>query len=78
MKIEFKEKPRKKVLIWLSEDEANDSELGLKLKLKYAEWKSQGYLPVVFKSGSGNLEDSMYLLMKHNYELYARNHGVIP
>ena len=29
-------------------------------------------MPVVMESGEGKLEDSMYLLMKHNYELLAK------
>ncbi len=78
MKIEFKEKPRKKVLIWLSADEANDSNMMHSLKGKFSEWKKEGYLPVIYKSGTGNLEDSMYLLMKHNYEIYAQKHSIIP
>ncbi|MBR3588980.1 MAG: hypothetical protein IKL16_05410 [Clostridia bacterium] len=78
MKIDVKEKPRKMVLIWLSVDEANDRDLMHTLEEKYGEWKNQGYLPVVFKSGTGNLEDSMYLLMKHNYEVYAQKNNLFP
>ena len=72
MKIDIKETPRKMVLIWLSVEEANDNKLREQLQDKYAEWKAEGYLPVVFKSGTSNPEINMRLLMKHNYEVYAQ------
>ena len=72
MKIQYKENAPKLVYIWLSREEGQDKALLESLKPHYAEWKKQGYMPVVMESGEGKLEDSMYLLMKHNYELLAK------
>lgn len=72
MKIQYKSSPPKLVYIWLSREEGQDQSLLDSLKPRYAQWKKQGYMPVVMESGNGKLEDSMYLLMKHNYELIAK------
>ena len=73
MKIEIREQPVKAVLYWLSQDEANDESLMSSLRLQFAKWKAKKYLPVVMESGDGNIEESMYCLMKHNLEVMARN-----
>ena len=73
MKIEVREYPRKVVYYWISNEEGQDKELMASLIPRFNEWKSKNYLPVVFESGAGNLEDSMYLLMKRNYEDLAKN-----
>ena len=72
MKIEIRERPFKTVLIWMSKEEAADKQLNASLKSQFAEWKKKKYLPVVFESGDGNLEDSMYMLMKRNLEVLAK------
>ena len=72
MKIEIRERPFKTVLFWMSKEEAADKELNASLKPQFAEWKKKKYLPVVFESGDGNLEDSMYMLMKRNIEVLAK------
>ena len=73
MKIEIRERPYKTVLLWMSKEEAADEELQASLKPKFAEWKKKNYLPIVFESGEGNLEDSMYMLMKRNLEVLAKD-----
>ncbi len=72
MKIEVREVPHKTVLFWLSRVEAADSQVMNSLKLQFKSWKDKGYLPVVFESGEGNMEDHLYLLMKRNYEILAK------
>lgn len=72
MKIEVREIPHKTVLFWLSRAEAADSQVMDSLKSQFKSWKNRGYLPVVFESGEGNMEDHLYLLMKRNYELLAK------
>ena len=73
MKIQYKDVPPKLVYIWLSREEGQDKSLLASLRPRYAEWKKRGYMPVVMESGEGKLEDSLYLLMKHNYELLAKS-----
>lgn len=72
MKIEAREIPHKTVLFWLSRAEAADSQVMDSLKPLFKNWKNRGYLPVVFESGEGDMNDSMYLLMKRNFELLAK------
>ena len=72
MKIEVREIPHKTVLFWLSRAEAADSQVMDSLKPLFKSWKNRGYLPVVFESGEGDMNDSMYLLMKRNFELLAK------
>ena len=73
MKIEIRERPYKTVLLWMSREEAADEKLTASLKPRFAEWKKKNYLPIVFESGEGNLEDSMYMLMKRNLEVLAKD-----
>lgn len=72
MKIEFRKCPYKLVLIWLSKEESEDKNILSSLQPQFKEWKANKYQPVVFASGTRSLEDSMYLLMKHNYEVLAK------
>ena len=72
MKVQFKEAPVKIVYIWISREEGQDKALLDSLKPRYAAWRAKGYMPVVMESGEKSLEDSMYLLMKHHYELMAK------
>ncbi len=73
MKFEIRETPIKAALFWISKEEARDKEFMAKLKPQFKKWKAKGYLPAVFESGEGNLEDSMYLLMKHNMKVLAKS-----
>lgn len=72
MKIRVKEEPIKAVLFFISEDEAVNEELMNFLNSQFHEWKLKGYLPTVFESGKGSLEDNMYSLMKYNTEILAK------
>lgn len=73
MKIEIRERPYKTVLLWMSREEAADEKLIASLKPRFAEWKKKNYLPIVFESGEGDLEGSMYMLMKRNLEVLAKD-----
>ena len=53
MKIEIRERPYKTVLLWMSSEEAADEDLKASLKPRFAEWKKNKYLPIVFESGEG-------------------------
>lgn len=72
MKIEIREMPHRVVLFWLSREEAADEDRMASLRSQFGNWKARGYLPVVFESGTGSLEDSLCLLMKRNYEVLAK------
>lgn len=76
MKIEVRESPYKMVLFWVSQEEASDKALMAFLKPQFAKWKALKYQPVVLESGKGNLEESMYMLMKRNLELLAKSDTV--
>ncbi len=72
MKFEVKEAPQKIATFWISAEEGRNQAFMASLKPQFKIWKDKGYLPVVMESGEGRLEDSIYLLMKHNYELLAK------
>ena len=72
MKREVNEEPYKTVIFWLSKEECEDENFLASLQPQFKEWKSKKYQPVVFESGTRNLEDDMYMLMKHNYEVLAK------
>lgn len=72
MKIEVREEPKKIVYFWMSRSEAADTAQMNRLTPQFKAWKSKGYLPIVFESGNGKLEDGMYMLMKKNYEELAK------
>lgn len=76
MKIEVRERPYKAVMFWLSKEESKDKNLLASLQPRFKEWKAKKYLPVVFETGIQSLEDGMYMLMKHNYEVLAEK-GII-
>lgn len=71
MKREVHEEPYKTVIFWLSKEECEDENLLASLQPQFKEWKSKKYQPVVFESGTQSLEDGMYLIMKHNYKVFA-------
>lgn len=68
MIIEVKEGSEKMVYYWMNNEEGQDEELMASLRPQFKEWKSKKYQPVVFISGTGSLEDGMYMLMKRNYK----------
>lgn len=72
MKIEVKENPKKLVLFWISREEGTDKIFIDALKPQFKAWKAKGYQAVLMESGTGNLEDSMYQLMKQNYVSLAK------
>ena len=72
MRIEVREAPNKSVYFWMSSEEAANKAMMDSLKPQFKAWKSKGYLPIVFESGNGKLEDSMYMLMKRNYNMLAQ------
>lgn len=76
MRIEVKESPHPLVLFWISREEGADKEFMELLKPQFRAWKSKKYQPILFESGAGNQEDSMYLLMKRNYEILAKRQFV--
>lgn len=76
MKIEVREVPFKIIMFWISAEEANDDRFMSSLKSRFKHLKDKKYLPVVLESGKGSLEDHMYLLMKHNYDLIAKRSDI--
>lgn len=66
MKVETTEHPIKMVCYWISTKESQDEKLMQSLKLQFKEWKLKKYQPVIYVSGTGSLEDEMYMLMKQN------------
>lgn len=72
MKIEVHKQPYKTVIFWLSKEESEDKKILSSLQPQFKEWKAQKYQPVVFESGTQSLADNMYMLMKHNYEVLAK------
>lgn len=76
MRFEVQEKPIKVAAYWVSKEEAADKDFMNSLKPEFKAWKKKNYLPVVYEAGEGNVEDNMYMLMKHNYDLKVRNESV--
>ena len=72
MKIEVLKHPHKTAIFWLNKEESEDKNILSSLQPQFKEWKANKYQPVVFESGTRNLEDDMYMLMKHNYEVLAK------
>ena len=71
MEINHHEK-EKRVDIWLTKAEANDTELREKLKPFYAECKAKKIQVVVFCSGTQSLFDCTLALLRYNRDLSAR------
>lgn len=71
MRIEVKEKPCKMVLFYLSRKEAANQKLRQTLKENARIWKENSFLSVVVESGTDDLEDSLYCLMKQNRKAIA-------
>ncbi len=72
MKFELKEGLYKFATFWLSKEEYENAELMAKLKSEFEFWNEKGYQPVVYRSGTGCLEDSLYGLIKHNFEIKSK------
>lgn len=65
---------RQKVMeIWLTKEDQENAVFMDGLNAKYEEWKQQGYLPVVYRSGSEPLFDCTLDLLKHNRKVSARS-----
>ena len=68
-----KQNDRLKIMeIWLTRADQEDTALLECLKPKYAEWKQQGILPVVYRSGTESLFDCTLDLLKYNRKLSAQ------
>ena len=62
-----KQNDRLKIMeIWLTKEDQENEVFMDGLNAKYEEWKQQGYLPVVYRSGSEPLFDCTLDLLKHN------------
>ena len=57
---------------WLSNEEQQDEHITDSLRPQFKEWKSKGYLPVIFRSGSDDLEGCTHDIMKYNFVLEAK------
>lgn len=62
----------KPITFWLSKEDANDKLLMDNLRAICKSLHDDGYLPVIFESGTGSLEDGLYLLLKRNIEAKAK------
>lgn len=77
MRIDVQEKPMKIAAFWVSKAEAADKDFMDSLRPQFKAWKRKNYLPVVYEAGEENIEDNMYMLMRHNYDLKVRNESVL-
>lgn len=62
----------KPITFWLSKEDANDNFLMDNLRTIRKSLHDEGYLPVIFESGTGRLEDGLYMLLKRNIEAKAK------
>ena len=76
MRIDVQEKPMKIAAFWVSKAEAADKDFMDSLRPQFKAWKRKNYLPVVYEAGEENIEDNIYMLMRHNYDLKVRNESV--
>ena len=77
MRIDVQEKPMKIAAFWVSKAEAADKNFMDSLRPEFKAWKRKNYIPVVYEAGEENIEDNMYMLMRHNYDLKVRNESVL-
>ena len=56
----------KMVEFWLTTEENNDETVRASLKSQFKDWKSKHYLPVVYCSGTADLEQCMSGIMRNN------------
>ena len=64
MKIKTMDAPKRAQIYWLSRSEMKDEAVSMFLQNDFSLQKEQKILPVVIESGSGELEEQLYLLMK--------------
>ena len=64
-------KDKKRVEIWLTHCEAQDDALQASLLPIYEVCKRKQYLAVVYKSGTGDMVETMTALLRHNREIQA-------
>lgn len=65
MEIEVKEK-EKRVYIWLTKEESCNEQINEQLKPLFKECKSNGYLAVVYRSGTEDLVETIRALLLYN------------
>ena len=68
----YVDEERKVASWWVSREEQQDENIVDSLRPQFKEWKAKGYLPVIFRSGSDDLEDCTHDLMKYNFVLEAK------
>lgn len=61
--------PKKRVEIWLTRSERNDSEVRTLLEPLYAEYAAKKYRVVIFRSGAGDLLNNTESLILNNRAL---------
>lgn len=62
----------KQIQIWMTRQESQDDALQDRLKPAYAQWKREKYLVAVFRSGRGDLRESVTDLLLHNQKVLAQ------
>ena len=60
------------VEIWLTREEAEDTQLREQLKPLYRKYKEQGYLTVVYESGEQDLQEATSDLLCYNRKRIAQ------
>jgi len=63
---------KRDVFIWLTNADQVVETAEENLAAVIAEWKANGYCPVIFRSGRADLYDQTLSLLKHNREINAR------
>lgn len=62
---------KKRIQIWMTQQESQDEALQNRLKPMYAQWKKQKYLVAVYRSGNKDLRESVLDLLLHNKKVLA-------
>ena len=57
---------KKRIQIWMTQQESQDEALQNRLKPMYAQWKKQKYMVAVFRSGKEDLQRSTLDLLAYN------------
>ena len=52
------------VEVWLTQEDQQDASLMASLPERYQVWNRNGYRPVLFRSGSRDLQEDMLVLLK--------------
>ncbi|MBQ6268398.1 MAG: hypothetical protein IJK64_11595 [Clostridia bacterium] len=61
------------VSVWLTNEDQKNEALEAWLKEQYPKWKEKKLQPVVYRSGKGDLRESVLELLKHNRMRIAQN-----